>query len=140
MIAMVRHRIQARPVSEWGTLARGGYMDLCFDPACPYEVKLIETGPDAGEVGFARDLLIAALNGDPAGEGQVRARLRYLRGARHSLLALTVPGADGPLEFGLCDTAVAGFLRETVDLVPLGEEWRYVEVGDTVAEFLGQAA
>jgi hypothetical protein len=140
MITMVRHRVRARPVSEQGRLAYGGYMELSYDPASPYEVKLAETGPDAGEVVFARDLLIAALNGDPAGEGEVRARLRYLRGARHTLLVLTVPGADGPLEFGLCDTAVVRFVRDTTALVPAGDEWRYVQVGDTVAEFLGQAA
>jgi hypothetical protein len=115
-------------------------MELTYAPECPYEVKLAETGPGAGEVVFARDLLLDALGGTPAGEGHVRARLRHFPGVRHALLALTVPGADGLLEFALCDTTVAGFLRDTTDLVPPGEEWRFVEVGDTVAECLGDAA
>ena len=35
MITMVRRTVQARPVDENGTLARGGYMELCYDPGCP---------------------------------------------------------------------------------------------------------
>jgi len=137
--AIVRARVQARPVSE-GRLARGGYMELSYDPRQPYEVKLSETGPEAGEVVFARDILLEALAGQPSGEDLVRARLQHFRGAPHALLSLTVPGADGPLEFGLCDTAVARFLRDTVDLVPAGQEWRHVDFGGAIAEILGDAA
>ena len=81
-----------------------------------------------------------ALGGQPAGEDLVRARLQQFDGAPHALLSLTVPGADGPLEFGLCDTAAARFLRDTVALVPFGEEWRYVDFSDTIAEILRDAA
>jgi Streptomyces sporulation and cell division protein, SsgA len=140
MITLVRQRLRARPVSEQGRLSYGGYMELSYDLGSPYAVTLAETGPDTGEVVFARDLLITALNGDPAGEGLVRARLRRFRGARRAQLALTVPGADGPLEFALCEAAVAAFVAGTTDLVPQGEEWRYLEVADTVDGFLGQAA
>jgi hypothetical protein len=140
MITMVRRTVQARPADERGTLARGGYMELSYDPGCPFEVRLAELGPDAGEVVFARDLLIMALNGDPAGEGDVRARLRMFRGTTRAMLALTVPGTDGPAEFGLCATAVAGFLRDSLDLVPAGQESQYVEVADTVPVSWDQAA
>jgi hypothetical protein len=141
MITMVRRTVQARPVDENGTLARGGYMELSYDPACPYEVRLAETGPDAGEVVFARDLLLDALEGTPAGEGRVRARLRRFRAARHSMLQIVLPAADGGLlEFAICDAAVADFVRDTTDLVPQGEEWRYTEVPDTPAAILGEAA
>jgi hypothetical protein len=139
---MVRRTVQARPVGEHGTLARGGYMDLCYDPARPYEVRLAEAGPDdGGEAVFARDLLLAALDGTPAGEGQVRARLRRFRGARHSMLELIVPAADGGLlPFAICDGAVADFLRDTTDLVPAGDEWRYADTPDTVPAEWEQAA
>lgn len=141
MITMVRRTVQARPVDENGTLARGGYMELCYDPGCPYEVRLAETGPDAGEVVFGRDLLLEALDGTPAGEGRVRARLRRYRGARRAMLDLMVPAADGGfLEFAIRDDAVAEFVRDTTDLVPPGEEWRYVGVDDTLAAILGEAA
>jgi len=137
--ALVRVRVRARPVSN-GRLARGGFMELSYDPRSPYEVKLAETGPEAGEVVFARELLLQALAGQPAGEDLVRARLQQFDGAPHALLSLTVPGADGPLEFGLCDTTVARFLRDTVALVPPGEEWRHVDFTDTIAEILRDAA
>jgi hypothetical protein len=141
MITMVRRTVQARPADENGTLARGGYMELSYDPACPYEVRLAETGSDAGEVVFARDLLLDALDGNPAGEGRVRARLRRFRGARHSMLELAVPAADGgDLIFAICDDAVAEFVRDTTDLVPAGDEWRHVDVDAAVAGLLGQAA
>jgi hypothetical protein len=141
VITMVRRTVQARPVDEKGTLARGGYMELSYDPACPYQVRLTEAGPDAGEVVFARDLLLEALDGTPAGEGRVRAKLRRFRGARHSMLELVVPAADGGLlEFAIRDDAVADFVRDTTDLVPPGEEWRYTEVPDTPAAILREAA
>ena len=66
--ALVRVRVRARPVSN-GRLARGGFMELSYDSRSPYEVKLSETGPEAGEVVFARELLRQALGGQPAGEG-----------------------------------------------------------------------
>jgi hypothetical protein len=128
-------------VGENGALARGGYMELSYDPTCPYEVRLAETGPDASEIMFARDLLLDALDGTPAGEGQVRARLRRFRGARHSMLELVVPGADGgQLKFAICDEAAADFVRDTTDLVPQGDEWQYADIPDTVASIYGEAA
>jgi Streptomyces sporulation and cell division protein, SsgA len=141
VITMVRRLVQARPVGDNGVLARGGYMELAYDPACPYEVRLAETGPGASEIVFARDLLLAALDGTPAGEGRVRARLRRFRSARHSMLDLVVPGADGGLlEFAICDDSVADFVRDTTDLVPAGDEWRYTEIPDTADALLGEAA
>ena len=143
MITMVRRTVQARPVGENGTLARGGYMELTYDPAFPYEVRLAETGGEAGEVVFARDLLRDALEGTPAGEGLVQARLRTFRGVRHSMLQLVVPGADNaPLVFAFRDASVAEFVRDTTDLVPPGQEWRFLEdeVDDDLALFLGEAA
>jgi hypothetical protein len=125
--AMVRARLRARPVGEEGRLAYGGYMDLLWDPGEPYEVRLAGLGPCAGEIVFARDLLATALGGDPAGEGDVQVRLRHLPGARHTLLVLTVTGPDGPREVALTDAKVAQFLCDTFDLVPVGEEWRYLD-------------
>ena len=141
MITMVRRPVQARPVSDNGTLARGGYMELCYDPARPYEVRLAEAGPDSGQVVFARDLLLQALDGTPAGEGRVRARLRRFRGARHAMLELVVPAADGGLlRFAICDYAVAGFARDTTDLVPAGDESQHLEIPATVPASWEEAA
>lgn len=140
MITLVRHRVRARPVSEQGRLAYGGYMELVWDITSPYEVRLAETGPDAGEVVFARSLLTAALDGDPAGEGAVRVRLRHLRGARHCLLVLWVHGPEGPLEFALCAATVARFVQATVDLVPLDEEWRHLNLDASLTRLLEDAA
>jgi hypothetical protein len=143
MITMVRRTVQARPVDEFGTLARGGYMELSFDPERPCEVRLAETGDDAGEIVFARELLLEALAGSPAGEGDVRARLRRFRGARHSMLELAVHVADdAPLVFAICDGSVAEFVRDTTDLVPPGQEWEYLEtaVDEGLSAILGEAA
>jgi len=138
--AMVRARLRARPVGEDGRLAYGGYMELLWDPGEAYEVRLAGFGPYAAEVAFARDLLASALAGDPAGEGDVRAKLRHLPGARHTLLVLTVTGPDGPQEIALSDEKVALFLRDTTDLVPRGEEWRYVALDEELDDLLRGAA
>ena len=54
-------------------------------------------------------------------------------------------GSHGPgrgrrrfLEFAIRDDAVADFVRDTTDLVPPGEEWRYVGVDDTLTAILGR--
>ena len=140
---MITRTVQARPVGPNDRLARGGFMELSWDPVCPCEVRLAGIGPDADdEVVFDRDLLIAALDGTPAGEGQVRARLRRFRDARRTMLQLTVPAADsGLLEFAICDDAVAGFVRDTTDLVPPGQEHLYMEIPDSeLSAILGEAA
>ena len=126
--ALIRTRLRARPVDDDGRLAYGGYMELQYDPSEPYEVRLTGLGPYAAEVVFARDLLAAALGGDPAGQGDVRARLTQQSGARHSLLLLATSGPDGPHEIALTGPKVAEFLRDTTDLVPRGEEWRYLDL------------
>jgi hypothetical protein len=138
--AMVRARLRARPVGEAGRLADGGYMELLWDPGEPYEVRLAGLGPYAAEISFARDLLAAALAGDPAGDGDVRARLAHLPGARHSLLLLRIAGPDGPQEVALSDEKVATFVRDTADLVPQGEEWRYLDMDAGLDDLLRGAA
>jgi len=138
--ALVRTRLRARPVAEDGRLAYGGYMELLYDPSEPYEVRLAGLGPYATEVVFARDLLASALAGDPAGEGDVRARLAHLPGARHSLLLLSIGGPDGGQEVALTDAKVAVFLRDTTDLVPRGEEWRYLDLDAGIDDLLQGAA
>jgi hypothetical protein len=72
--------------------------------------------------------------------GEVRARLRCLRDTRNPLLTLMVPGLDGPAEFAVCSRTVAGFLRDTTDIVPQGAESQFVDVDDAIAEILGEAA
>jgi len=138
--ALVRARLRARPVGEDGRLAYGGYMELSWDPSEPYEVRLAGFGPYAGEITFARDLLVSALAGDPAGEGDVRARLRHLPGVRHALVVLSIAGADGPQDVALTDDKVAVFLRDTTDLVPAGEEWRYLDLDAGIDGLLRGAA
>jgi hypothetical protein len=141
MDPLVQWRVRARPVSEQGHLAYGGYMALSYDPSRPWEVRLSEVEPGGSHLVFARDLLAQALDGTPAGEGSVRARLRFLRPARHALLCLAVDAADGPpLEFGLCAETAAGFLQETLALVPAGDEWRHVDIDAAVEQLLGESA
>ena len=141
MAEAVRCRLQARPVCD-GRLGCVGYMELSYDPASPWEVRLSE-GPAGGgeQVVFARELLVQALDGSPAGEGAVRARLRHLPGARHAMLSLQVEAGDGPpLEFGLSDDAVATFVARTLRQVPLGEEWQHVDLDAEASALLGEAA
>lgn len=138
--ALIRARLRARPVGEDGRLAYGGYMELLWDPGEPYEVRLAEFGPYAEEVAFARDLLVSALAGHPAGKGDVRARLAHLAGVRHSLLLLSVSGQDGPRQFALTGAKVAEFLRDTTDLVPRGDEWRYLNLDAEIDDLLRGAA
>lgn len=139
--ALVRVRLRARPVGEDGRLAYGGYVELLWHPSEPYEVRLAGSGPCATEIVFARDLLVSALAGCPSGEaGAVRARLAHLPGARHSLLLLSTAGADGPLEVALTEAKVAVFVEDTTDLVPCGEEWRYLDLDAGLDGLLGRAA
>jgi hypothetical protein len=143
MTEQIAQRLQARPVFANGRLGSDrSYMHLSYDAARPWEVRLTE-GPagDGPSVVFARELLLQALDGTPAGEGTVRARLRHLPGVRHALLSLLVEDGDGqPLEFGLCDSTVAAFMRRTLAAVPLGDEWRYFDLDAEAAGLLQEAA
>lgn len=135
----VQQRIQVRPVSEHGRMSRGGYMELRWTRQCPSVIRLAETGPDDdGEAEFSRDLLLRALNGEPSAEGEVRARLRHLPGAAHTVLSLTVPGQDGPTELAVRPESASAFVRETTDLVPPGEEWRFID--DDIAALFSEAS
>ena len=137
--ALVRSRLRARPVAD-GVAAYGGYMELLYDPAAPFEVRLAGGGPYASLVIFARDLLVQALAGEPAGEGAVRVRLCHLPGVRHCALVVTVDGPDGPASVALTDSTVAEFLRATTTLVPLGQEDRFLSFDTELTELLGGAA
>lgn len=137
---LARHRVRARPVGERGSLAYGGYMYLVYDVTRPFEVRLVGTGGGDDELIFARDLLTAALDGNPSGEGDVRAKLRHFRCARHCQLVLTVIEGEGSQEWALSDDAVAEFIQATIDLVPLGEEDRYLDLDAMVAGLLGSAS
>lgn len=138
--SLVRYKVRARPASPEGRLAYGGYMELSWDPSRPWEVRLAEAGPDGGEVVFARDLMLQAMSGEPAGEGVVRLRLRHYTGSTRAHLGLVVATDEGPLEFALCDTTAAEFLNATTDLVPAGDEDQYADVDAGLAELLGEAA
>lgn len=120
--AAVRCRLRARPVGADLQLAYGGYVYLEYSSDAPYEVRLVQSGPYRGVVTFARDLLLAALEGRPNGAGDVRARLAYVPAARHTMLLVAIDGQDGGWEIALIDAAVAAFLEDTEDLVPVGEE------------------
>jgi len=136
----VRCRLQARPVRD-GRLGCVGYKELSYDPSSPWEVRLSDGPADGGQVVFARDLLVQAFDGTPAGEGRVKARLRHLRGTQHALLSLLVEADDGPpLEYALSEHAVAGFLWKTLDLVPPGEERLRVDLDAAAAALLEEAA
>jgi len=132
---LVRQRVRVRPVGERGSLAYGGYMCLVYDSAQPYEVRLEDTGGH-GELVFARDLLATALDGRQAGEGDVQVRLRRFRSVRHCQLVITADSEEGPQEWALGDDAAAEFLQDTLDLVPEGEEWRYLDLDTVVADLL----
>jgi Streptomyces sporulation and cell division protein, SsgA len=137
---LARHRVRARPVGERGSLAYGGYMYLVYDVTRPFEVCLAGSGDGDGELFFGRDLLMAALDGHPSGEGDVRARLQHFRAARHSQLVLAVTGDEGSREWAIGDDAASDFLRATTDLVPLGEEGRYLDLDAVVAALLEDAS
>lgn len=138
--ALVRATVRTRPVGEGGRLAYGGYMELVWDPGEPYEVRLAEFGPYAKEVSFARELLASALAGHPAGKGDVHARVGYLPGVRDSLLLLSITRQDGLQQLALTGAKVARFVRDTIDLIPQGEEWRYLNLDEEIDDLLRGAA
>jgi hypothetical protein len=136
---LVQHRVRVRPVGPQGGLAYGGYMYLVYDVTEPLEVRLADSSGGDGELVFPRDLLAAALGGDPAEAGQVQVRLRHFRGVRHCMLMITVTADDGSQAWALGDDAAAEFLQATIDLVPLGEEWRFLNLDAVVAGLLEEA-
>lgn len=145
MIAyLVCHRLLARPVGPDGQLAHGSYLELRYAPDQPYEVRIAQLGPYAHELPILRDLLKDALDGKPPSEeeaGRVSARLVYLPRRRRSMVLLAVgqEGQEDRWVVALSDTAVAEFLKDTRDLVPIGDEPQYLGVDAGLDEILGAA-
>lgn len=137
---LVVRGVLARP-AEGDCLGCGGLMRLVYDAAEPYAVRLEETGPNPGKpVRFARELLAAALDGGQGGNGDVRFRLRRMRGARHCQLVITVEKYGEVRDFALREETVADFLRETNERVPPGTESRYMDLDQLVENLRGGAA
>jgi len=141
---LVRHRLLARPVGPDGQLAHGSYIELRYAPDQPYEVRIAQLGPYAQELPISRDLLNDALDGHPPSPdevAQVTARLAYVPAKRRSMVLLAVgqEGQEDRWEVAMTDTAVAEFVRDTRDLVPFGDEERYVGFDDGIRDILDAA-
>jgi hypothetical protein len=141
---VIRHRLLAREVGPDGQLAHGSYIELLYAPDQPYDVRIAQLGPYAQEVPIARDLLKDALDGKPpSGDeaGQVTARLAYVPRKRRSMLLLAVgqQGQEGRWEVALSDTAVAAFVYDTGDVVPIGQESEYFDLEGAVQALLDAA-
>jgi Streptomyces sporulation and cell division protein, SsgA len=139
----IRQRLLARPVGPDGQLAHGSYIELLYAPDVPYEVRIAQLGPYAYEVAIARDLLKNVLDGKPPAPdevGEVTARLAYLPRKRRSMVLLAVgQHEDERWVVALSDTAVAAFVHDTRDLVPIGEESEYLDLDDDIRAILDAA-
>ena len=139
---VIRQRLLARPVGPDGQLAHGSFIELLYAPDQPYEVRIAQLGPYAREVPIARDLLKNALDGKPPAPeevGEVTARLAYVPRKRRSMVLLAVGQHDERWEVALSDTAVAAFVHDTRDLVPIGEESEYLDLDDDILAILDAA-
>lgn len=141
---VIRHRLLARPVGPDGQLAHGSYIELLYAPDQPYEVRIAELGPYAQEVPIPRDLLKDALDGKPPSRdevAEVTARLAYLPRRRRSMVLLAVgqQGREDRWEVALSDTAVAAFVYDTGDVVPIGQEAEYFDLDGDIKAFLDAA-
>ncbi len=100
---------------------------LLYDVADPYAVRIAFGDPAEDDVAepdpgitwlLSRELLQAGLE-QPAGEGDVRL---WPARAAADVLYLHLRAPSGEALFEMSRASVAAFLRQTVALVPLGEE------------------
>jgi hypothetical protein len=100
---------------------------LCYDPADPFAVRIAfgepgEQGGDESDEGIAwlvsRELLQSGLE-RPTGDGDVRVWPAH---ATADVLFLHLRAPSGEALFELSRATVAGFLRQTEALVPMGSE------------------
>ncbi|GAB3587992.1 SsgA family sporulation/cell division regulator [Amycolatopsis endophytica] len=130
--------MHAEMVEEHQFVSLGGYEIPVFSrwsytTADPYAVTL-SFRADRGqwvEWCFARDLLVAGLNG-PSGHGDVRIRPSVSDDPDQLLMELESPDGYAVVEFGR--EAAARFVASTHALVPLGEESALVDVDGFIAE------
>jgi len=112
---------------------------LEYAVADPYAVRIVFGGPD-GDDGIswllARDLMRAGL-ARPAGEGDVRLWPARTAG---DVLFLHLRAPSGEALFEVSRSAVAAFLRQTEELVPVGAEAAALRVDDELAALLSGGA
>ncbi|WP_244524648.1 SsgA family sporulation/cell division regulator [Trujillonella endophytica] len=108
---------------------------LGYDAADPYAVRISFGEPDAVD-GISwllgRDLLRAGLE-RPTGDGDVRLWPARTTG---DVLFLHLRAPSGEALFELSRTAVAAFLRQTEQVVPIGAEATALQVDDELAALL----
>jgi hypothetical protein len=108
---------------------------LGYEVADPYAVRIGFGDPD-GDDGIswllARDLLRAGLD-RPAGDGDVRLWPARTIG---DVLFLHLRAPSGEALFEVSRSAVAAFLRQTEQLVPVGQEAAMLQVDDELAALL----
>jgi hypothetical protein len=112
---------------------------LGYDVADPYAVRITfgDPGEDDGISWLlARDLLRAGLE-RPAGEGDVRLWPGRTTG---DVLFLHLRAPSGEALFEASRSAVAAFLRQTEQLVPVGREAAGEQVDDALAALLSGGA
>src|SRR5258706_13520815 len=106
----VSARVRVRPVDSGRILGVSVYMGLVFDPAQPYEVRLVD--PGMGELAFARELLDRALHPSPVDEapavGGVSLHLACL--GTETVLVLQTYAPRARREFALPPKSAALFL------------------------------
>ena len=112
---------------------------LGYDVADPYAVRIAFGDPD-GDDGIswllARDLLRTGLD-RPAGDGDVRLWPARTTG---DVLFLHLRAPSGEALFEVSRTAVAAFLRQTEQLVPVGREAAVLQVDEELAALLSGGA
>ena len=115
---------------------------LCYDATDPFAVRIAfgDIGDDSGVVdtdeGIAwlvsRELLQVGLD-RPSGEGDVRV---WPTASSSDVLFLHLRAPSGEALFEVSRNAVAAFLRQTEQLVPVGTEAAVLQVDDELAALL----
>lgn len=107
---------------------------LGYDVADPYAVRIGFGDADDDGISWllARDLLRAGLD-RPAGDGDVRLWPARTTG---DVLFLHLRAPSGEALFEVSRSTVAAFLRQTEQLVPVGQEAAALQVDDELAALL----
>ncbi|MGW4291087.1 SsgA family sporulation/cell division regulator [Streptomyces sp. NPDC004673] len=112
------------------------YMDLAYQPADPYAVRVSFTYADTGQTVkwiMGRDLLADGLKG-PVGEGDVQVWPACPAGDR--LIYIRLSPLTGTALFAAPAKEIAVFLLATEAIVPRGDEFRHVDAGALAARLL----
>lgn len=107
---------------------------LSYSTSDPYAVTAaFRSGDGVVAWVFARELLIDAM-GAPAGHGDIR----LTPNGGTLLIELSSPAGRASLESPMAP--VREFLRDSLDILPLGSEWQYMNFDTVLADILNGGA